>query len=736
MNHRLLMISFLAVGAVSCRPREFNRDAGSLQVNVGGTPDNCGDPEAANRTNPTHCEGPYAYRGGYIFQGSNYGSEGGYAASIVPVHRFGTLTLLDPMTQQPLKNLARDNAKIFRDQQYHVGKGLVGVRLIPVSLAVTGDKTMTKPLSAEEQQHFGNVPPKSIRKSEELDRILRKEFLAYDPNFPQDPKTPLWAIGSNFYPGQFMSGANEVGNMRQMGPYGHSITYIGNGFHRSSPALLHQNGWTTQEHEPTNVTIVGLKGAPQAAVNQNAYIVARILGDHYVNEQDGRRQNGPTFGDYNSAYNFSLKNLLDFYASWLSIDSPAKMAEFRSDPRFGIYCAEFTQATTGIALNLPHNEQGFVDVWGPEKGRQLFARAKAIWQQITASRNEENQLVGHDLPTVASFQPLWKLDGITNPTQATDLKKGLPWPLMTTADLVKVLMDNYGSFLWYGDQGPAWSSTMLVNTLSNAQTRIGLTGAQIRKLAIPIIQSSFQHFVVINGNVQLNAERTDLNPEQLEKWLLGLPNGATRDRMLQILKASQLTPDNANWVRQNIETILGQGKGALAFFAQSFRDPGRDEYYYEPVQDPIQGRQSGKSILAETLLYFGNPQARGAIKDMRLAFYADGGFGPERRAALARFYNNAFRPKLNKLIDDARALQGNAETLAHFSTPPALVTYLTAGMHPHNPNVRFRTVGTVVYANDVKFVGPNDNYDDTYYSLDVISGKKLWMEHAGNRRGW
>jgi hypothetical protein len=385
------------------------------------TPDRCtADP---SRNAPSHFKGDFTVDGPYTFDAAKIADK---YRGVTP-DKFGTTDV----------KLPGGGVNNVRDLHYAVGDGKIGMRPIPVS--DTG--TVTAPDGTQ------------VSGSKVMDDFLRKTM-------GLGPNDPIFALIAYQHPEENNGTLEQVGKdmLKTEGGETHLGAYIGNGATRNSPEGYHNHVWENAGY-PATVQMVSMKGTPQGTLNQSFENASAILNA------------GVKFpGDYkNDVYKtIDLKTTLAFYEGWLTDEDKLK-----TDQTWFTYCAEHQTIVTNIGLNVPSNLAAYQEIWGAEKGAKLFDLAKAKYTKATGKPFVET-----------SFEPLYKKDGITDPTNETTIGKGLAWAPETTADLVTDFLSTYASF---PDVGAPTSAAMALGFMPIVMERMGITQADYMKIALPIL---------------------------------------------------------------------------------------------------------------------------------------------------------------------------------------------------------------------------------------------------------
>lgn len=373
----------------------------------------------------------------------------------VPADRFLTQTIMLP-----------SGPKIVRVMQYPVDgdPSKMGYRLVPVRDARGG--------------------------SAELDALLRAKMdLA--------PTDPIFAQISTNHAEAWLLTLENMGDLYapQSGQT-HSRGYLGLGRPIDSPENYHGRRWKNRGY-PHTLYIVKLGDTPYAETNQNAQIAWMTLSKDV--RFPGRRYGGR---DYKNDFykTIDLATHLRFYRDWIIIQGrkagvqglPKQEQDLLDDPSFYTYCRETAAIAETIMLNVPHNEAAFQEIWGEAEGAALFRAIKRAWPNIVKHRKamfrngEHERTLPNKLPET-DFTPLWKLEGIEDPKNATWkrlVSEGKPgWagtimPPQTSSDLILQTISDYVPFV---ESGGVLTSAAILGFKSHFEERTGIGQADYRK---------------------------------------------------------------------------------------------------------------------------------------------------------------------------------------------------------------------------------------------------------------
>ncbi|GEM_PF-4273923 len=294
----------------------------------------------------------------------------------------------------------------------------------------------------------------------------------------------------------------------------HTGSYIGLGRTRNSPVDYHNKKWELFDGGaygyPAHIYTVGLKGVDQEVLNKNILIGLTILSGH---------NGGPEFPrDYKFDYlrTFNLKEVLDFYRAWidptfvrsdvnqalgLELNTPY-IKILKTHQGYSTYCNEFLTIAINLGINLVQTEQGYIDVWGENLGRDLFWKAKKIYNDVTKQDLEQDKIgKEEEIPEalLSSFtNPLWKRDlsigrqsvALYSSEKIKEFGYALAWRPQTTADIIAAFMELYADFTKINI---VRSSFALLAFAKEASRRMGLRPDEYYALALKFIQSMIKH---------------------------------------------------------------------------------------------------------------------------------------------------------------------------------------------------------------------------------------------------
>lgn len=481
----IAVASVLAAASTGCKKRTYNT-AGVRSERP--TLADCGKLGAPNNPNPAHCEGPMHFAGEYVFvddidtrkhTGTNdpvfswMGQDWGSPPFVSKL--FGTTVLYTPQGNV-MPSARTGKPHIIRDLQYLVGDNQVGIRIIPVTVGADNEPGLVTITDGHSK--------KPVKGSNILDETLRQKH-----NLKQTDD--IFAAAVYMYPGTQTVKIDQLAYHKSQGSIGHMSVYIGGGVSKHSPKGLHGERWESVRYgEPPTLITVSLEGVDQALLNKNLKAWSLLL-----NELNG----GPEFpGDYtfDPVRVNTLQSQTEFARKWIS--GGDDVANLKSDPTWGTYCAEFANMVLNFGVNIPLTEEYFVKVWahknattrgnerGPEYAKALFRRAKERYLTEvqggapTPAQIEAFQFI--DKP----FSPLWEQLGVS--PLSTKPSEGFVVPQDTTTDLAAALVENFAP---WPDVGPAVSAMVIAGLADQFKERLGVDAARFMQSSVPVMVAGF-----------------------------------------------------------------------------------------------------------------------------------------------------------------------------------------------------------------------------------------------------
>lgn len=494
-------------------------------------------PGDIDKFNPAHFEGPFTVAGDWDLDPKAMQSH--YDG--LPVEQFGSLNLsLSPGV--PLISRATGKRKYIRELHYMLGNGQIGVRPIPIVDRPGPPDSPDPDYLQPNSKYWKNYPTPGkaadgtpVRGSEALDQLLRSEY-GFTPN---DTQAPLFALYGLTHPELYDLDFSLLGNLHFLkteNSITHLGAYIGEGQTRNSPAsygamrweILHQSrqkplGRLESRGYPANIYIVKPRwpGVETRSFLTNILVTLRLLNE--LND-------GPSFPiDYKSDWvqTINLEETLAFYRAWIDpewkrdpADDKPYLQKIKNDPLYQSYCSEHLTIVLNVAANLVQNEQGYKDVWGNTEGAKLWQLAKRRYENrerlVTIGEGvymtqELGPNANSKFPEIDSRRvtPLWKTLGIRNPAREKTISKGLIYPLVTNADLIAAMIEQYANWV---DVGPVLATGALFHFLPEAMRRTGITQADYTQFAIKFAIKMIKH----DASAQNFAEAGDVEKAYLD----------------------------------------------------------------------------------------------------------------------------------------------------------------------------------------------------------------------------
>lgn len=368
-----------------------------------------------------------------------------------------------------------------KDGQYRLADGSVGMNILPV--CDTGKASCPD----------GTVVQGSVL----VDELLRSEMGI-------GPDDPIYSLIYYFHPelndGTVVQFATT--DKTEMG-ISHCGAYLGNGRTTNAPELYHNRVWSVGPDVgndfgyPANLVIASLEGVDQVTLNRNLILVDDILNC-------GVR--------FPANYKDSQFRVVDLNTSFMFYRDWVEQAHYlREDTSWFTYCAAHKTVVANIGFNLPHNLASFQEVWGEEEGGkfwQTFCTYHMAVFGVPLTPDKETH-----------FIPLWKQQGLTREQikpftlleylawdaarlggvldaypgfKPLPVGTGLPWGAEMNADMVNDFVQSYADFI---DAGP------IVFTA----TVFGLSEPVCIRAKIPVLQYLFEALPIAQQAMRANA---------------------------------------------------------------------------------------------------------------------------------------------------------------------------------------------------------------------------------------
>lgn len=558
--------------------------------------------------------------------------QGDYRITDKALHNYNTTREKFGSTDIQLTN---DKSFNVKDYQYLLEDGKVGMYLIPIN----------------EYGVFPGPNGKDVWASQLVDDLLRKKMALNSTD-------PIYAymyyihpeLNDNTILGFAVTEKIEMGIT-------HLGAYYGMGVTSNAPPWYHNRSWgvapsgKVSHGYPCNVMTIALKGVDQAMLNKNL-----ILTDKFLNY-------GVRFPkDYkNSKFRMvDINTCLMFYKDWILEENYLK-----TDDTWFTYCAAHKTLVTTIALNLPHNEDSFKEVYGNQEGADFF----------DVFRKNYFELFGEEFTKEfeSDFEPLWKKEGFSKdqikpftyeeyaaydkarrtgtidcftgfkpllPTQAT------PWAPQSTPDIIFDFVEAYADFL---DAGAVISSSTILAFMGPVTERMGISKMTYLINALPIIEDMMQaHAMIYAPSHPAKHYRDSLYYEETLKDLFIAFGG--HDTEMERLKL-----DNSI-----IQKIEGKLKEFLNHMLNS-------------------------EILPELLAWW----AMKAVRQHWQTIIAS-------PAALQEEAYQWLKENAKEKLNTARQIVTTKEDKIQFNTPPAIAHMIGVGLFDKNPHIELKTVCTVM----------------------------------------
>lgn len=633
--------------------------------------------------NPAHFEGPFTVAGDWDLDPKAMQSH--YDG--LEVAQFGSLNLsLEPGV--PFVSRATGKRKYIRELHYMLGSGQVGIRPIPIVDRPGPPDSSDPDYPQPNSKYWKDYPPLAkaadgtpVRGSEALDELLRREYgFAAD-----DAKAPLFALYGLTHPELYdldFSLLADLHFLKTENSITHLGAYIGAGQTRNSPAsygamrweILHQArqkplGRLESRGYPAHIYVVRprIPGVDTRSFLHNILITLRLLNE--LND-------GPSFPiDYKSDWvqAINLEETLAFYRAWIDPewkrdprDDKPYLQKIKEDPLYQSYCSEHLTIVLNVAVNLVQNEQGYKDLWGASDGGKLWQLAKRRYENrerlVTIGNGvymtqELGPNANSKFPEIDSrrLTPLWKTLGIRNPVREKTPFKGLIYPLVTNADLVAAMIEQYANWV---DVGPVLATGVLFHFLPEAMRRTGISQADYLQFAIKFATKMIKH----DASAQAFADSGDIDKAYL----------AYLDQLEQGDPATQ---------RPGLRTIFATLESAI---------PGGTETALQNILTNLKSRT--------TLAWIKKNHGKDLNKEAWPAFLADA----KEDMEAARAVDTAIpQGKVIETPDGQGGVQ--IEKNIKYYTPPAVIHRMATGLYPYADGfIEIKAVATAFDASELR----------------------------------
>jgi cellobiose-specific phosphotransferase system component IIB len=538
--------------------------------------------------------------------------------------KFGTTDINLPQTTFNVKNY-----------QYVLDNGTVGMHLIPVN----------------DYGIINGPSKKTFWASQLIDSYIREKTNI-------KPTDPLYAFMYYIHPelSEISISDFSTTDIFEMG-ITHMGAYYGQGLTTNSPPLYHHRRWGVAGPTlgyPCNVLTISMKNVDQAVLNKNF-----ILADKFINY-------GVRFPiDYkHSAFRMiDINTCLMFYKDWIM-----EKDYLKNDPSWFTYCAAHKTLVTTVALNLPHNEKSFMEIYGEKEGKAFFEIFKTNYFELAGERFIE------DDKGETNFEPLWKKEGLTpaqikpftheeyvaydtarregklkgfkgfrplKPTQATG------WGPQLAADVIMNFVESYADFL---DAGAIISCATIMGYSGEITVRMGISMTEYLMSAMPIVETYMHANAMIyapTGSVD-DYDKSTYYKETFEG--LYIAYGGSKEGIINALK--QLPA---------LDKYEGDLKGFVAFL------------------------QSQDKILPEFLAWW----SLWKVRVNWLTIIAAPNLLPLDAYAWLQI-------AVKEKFEAARAIVAPETDAIQYNTPPAIGHMIGIGMFDKNPLITLKTICTVM----------------------------------------
>jgi hypothetical protein len=390
------------------------------------------------------------------------------------------------------------------------------------------------------------------------------------------PNDDIYALISYMHP-EISSGTIAQLSQTEKAQLGftHMGAYLGNGVTSNSPVAYHQHrfgcAWGgvigTNYGYPCNVHIVSLQGVEQGVLNRNCQLVD-LLVSHGL-EFPGDYQNSIFRPDFINA-------ALMYYRDWLMQED-----YLMTDTSWYFYCAANKLTVLNIALNLPHNEKAFQEVYGETEGSNL-------WKQFLLRYTNATGFDFYYYPGMETdFIPLWKQQGL----QPSDIvpftieqyneydrhrRKGTsyngPMPVMppaavvcsaqATADIIYEFIQIYADPY---DAGPLSTVAVLWGFMPPVLQRTGISETEYLNYTLVIFQ------LLVYSDARANAAAVPAESWSQSQWFWG-----TYQALVTIFGGSAKTTAASASVQHNttaVNALVAQDLKLDSVVAQTINQP-------------------------------------------------------------------------------------------------------------------------------------------------------------------
>lgn len=568
------------------------------------------------------------HRGPSMYQGKYQVTDAALKKYGVSRDKFGTTTVI----------LGKDKSFNVKDNQYELDNGEVGMYLFPISDYGT----------------FTTAEGKIAYGSQLVDTYLRKKLGLNETD-------PVYAYMYYIHPelnkGTLLDFSDPKNAKTEMG-ITHLGAYHGQGVTSNAPPLYHYRKWGVKGPNfgyPCNLMVITMDGVDQAMLNKNLK-----LTDTFLNY-------GVRFPmDYlHSAFRpIDINTALMFYRDWIMEKHYLKD---NTDTSWFTYCCAHKTLVTTVGLNLAHNEEAFMEIYGEKEGKAFYELFVTNYFEIFGERFIED----HHADT--AFEPLWKKEGLTvdqirpftkkeydayekarregkldtfkgfkplPPTRATG------WGPQSAADVIFEWVEAYADFI---DAGAVVSCVAIKGYVKPVTERMGISQSEFWLAAMPIME------VIMEADAKIYApagadpdyHKSTYYIQRFEELFVGF-GGKKED----IPKALKSFPD--------FEKFVGKLQEFVAYIVSNELRP-------------------------EFLAWWALGHVRSHWKDLISA----PGIEPiEAYAWLRKTAEPYFEKARDVTAPSANAIQ--------FNVPPSMAHMMVIGMFDKNPHIELKTICTVM----------------------------------------
>jgi hypothetical protein len=365
-----------------------------------------------------------------------------------------------------------------KDYEYRIDDSSIGMRMIPIN-----------DYGSVESPDRQNVDGYKLLE----DYIRERQSLKSTDN--------VYAYLNYFHPEQNRGTVIDLATKMDKAEMGftHVGVYFGKGYTTNAPELYHNHKFGvdgsidgTEYGYPAHIQVVSMEGTDQGTLNRNLHYVDTVLN------------NGVQFPvDYKSAkYRpVDINTALMFYRDWI-----LRKKYLWDDETWYTYCAAHKSLVLTIALNLPHNEDSFKEVYGNKSGKKLYAAFvknysniigpcpgftdddrtffEPLWkkEQLKPAQIKPFSKIGYDLFDFARRHKLLSIYPGKKPL-ASDL--ATPWAPQHAGDVLYGFVQAYADFL---DAGAVTSCQIILGFMPEVELRVGISTLGYLGYAMPVLR--------------------------------------------------------------------------------------------------------------------------------------------------------------------------------------------------------------------------------------------------------